>query len=239
MNLEQLFDYLAINTWDSISSAFRHKISYGEDAITSINLLSLKNQEKYNIVIQDTRSQEFEKGCDFEFWIGNDVSGWNRFSIQAKMITSGEQYRKLGHTVRGKLQIDVLNDYSILNGLIPLYCFYNYSRKMKALSSGCPKANNIREFGCSISPLKVVKKAMNIRGARNFKWIHQQKETAPWSCLVKCPKLLMLKSPTPLKEFLNKKQDNAEILYQKEVFSPEVEERPNWVGVIETDRDYV
>jgi len=82
--VEILFEKLAFTTWDAIENAFEQKILYGEDAITSINLLALKNASFPNIAIADTRPDESSKGCDFEFWIGNYSSGWYRYAIQAK-----------------------------------------------------------------------------------------------------------------------------------------------------------
>ena len=68
-SIENLFEKLAFTTWDAIENAFGNRISFGEDAITSINLLTLKNASFPTIAIEDTRPSESTKGCDFEFWI--------------------------------------------------------------------------------------------------------------------------------------------------------------------------
>ena len=60
--IESLFEKLAYTTWDAIENAFEHRIFYGEDAITSINLLALKNASFPNLAIADTRPDESTKG---------------------------------------------------------------------------------------------------------------------------------------------------------------------------------
>ena len=83
--VEILFEKLAFTTWDAIENAYGNRISFGEDAITSINLLALKNASFPTIAIEDTRPSESTKGCDFEFWIGTHKSGWYRFDCVVKI----------------------------------------------------------------------------------------------------------------------------------------------------------
>lgn len=187
---ESLFETLAFTTWDAIENAYTHKISLGEDAITSINLLALKNASFPNLAIVDTRPSESTKGCDFEFWIGNNKSGWHRYAIQAKKISvSSGRYDSLNHIVGDVPQIQILEQYASSNNAIPLYCLFNFSNNTKKPSTSCFKYLNIKEFGCSVTPLSTVKYALNTRGSRTFKWFHERKETLPWSCLVRCTKL--------------------------------------------------
>jgi len=249
--IETLFEKLAFTTWQAIENAFEHNISYGEDAITSINLLALKNASFPNLAIADTRPSESTKGCDFEFWIGNYKSGWYRYAIQAKKISvSSERYHSLNHKVGGVPQTDILEIYAKANKAIPLYCLFNFSKSTKKSLTACPNFKDIMEFGCSITPLSTTKIALKTRGARNFNWFHARKETLPWSCLVRCPQLHSHWS----QNVLGMKYENARhkelpdilarMLHQPDepiqfidtnIFSRETEYRPRWVGVVDTE----
>ena len=250
---EQILEKLAFTTWEAISNAFLQHISYGEDAITSVNLLSLKNESLSDLALQDTRINESTKGCDFEFWIGSNNKGWLRYAIQAKKITvSNGRYNSLSHKVAGKPQIDILESYSTANKAIPLYCLFNYSDQVGSINSGCPKFTNIKEVGCSVTPLKTVRKALKTRGARTFEWFHNRQETLPWSCLVRCPQISQhwppsklgfnyeemnhRELPQPLRLLLHGELQEV-LLIDSSVFSREIDYRPRWVGVIEITKN--
>jgi hypothetical protein len=248
-----LFEKLAFTTWEAIENAFEQKISFGEDAITSINLLALKNASFPDLVIADTRAEESIKGCDFEFWIGTYSSGWYRYAIQAKKITvSSERYQSLSHKVAGTNQINILETYAKANGALPLYCLFNFSRNTLASSTSCPNFKDIKEFGCSITPLNTIKLALRTRGARNFEWFHSRSETLPWSCLVRCPqinshwsdKILGMnyqdayhkKLPFNLSRMLEHPGETAQFL-DTNTFSRNIEYRPRWIGVINKENN--
>jgi hypothetical protein len=162
-------------------------------------LLSLKNESLGNLVLHDTRPTESKKGCDFEFWIGSNKNGWLRYAIQAKKITvSDNRYQALGHKVNGVPQIDILEKYSQVNRAIPLYCLFNYSEEVSGIKSGCPKYQKQEELGCSVTPLKTAREALNTRGAKTFTWFHSRSETLPWSCLVRCPQIMRHWTPRKL-----------------------------------------
>ena len=251
---EKIFTKLAFTTWETISNAFLERISYGEDAITSVNLLSLKNEALSNLVLQDTRTSESTKGCDFEFWIGSNNRGWNRYAIQAKKLTvSSGRYDSLSHKVGGVPQIDILEKYSAANKAIPIYCLFNSSKQVQGINSGCPMYKSEKELGCSVTPLKTVRKALKTRGARTFQWFHNRKETLPWSCLVRCPQISMhwrqeelglnieemtyRELPSLLTSLLHGEL-KPEQLIDSNIFSREVEYIPRWVGVIKiSDED--
>ena len=248
--LEKVLEELAFITWDTIGNAYDNRISYGEDAITSVNLLALKNKGFHNFVLEDTRINESSKGCDFEFWVGSNEKGWFRYAIQAKKITvSNQRYDALAHKVNGVPQIDILKNYARINQAIPLYCLFNKSVGLTSLRSGCPKFNNIKELGCSITPLQTVQTSLNTRGTRNFNWFHNRPETLPWSCLVRCPQISqhwsrstlgvshdeMMYSELPRQlALLLSKEGNAEEIVNSDIFSQEIHYRPRWVGVFET-----
>jgi hypothetical protein len=244
-----LFEKLAIVTWEAIENAYENRISLGEDAITSINLLGLKNASLPNLAIADTRPDESTKGCDFEFWIGNSKSGWLRYAIQAKKISvSSNRYESLNHSVGDVPQIDILERYSRANRAISLYCLYNFSNRSPVSSTSCPKYRDIKEFGCSITPSSTVKISISTWGAKNFNWFHARPETLPWSCLVRCPKIDMHwpekligkdykealhdRLPAVLTDLLHGGSLSENALYLN-LFSKETPYRPRWVGVID------
>lgn len=255
-----IFNKLAITTWDAIGNAFFNKISFGEDAVTSINLLNLKNSSLPNLVVADTRPTESTKGCDFEFWIGNDHSGWYRYAIQAKKLAvSKENYQSLNHKVGSEFQINILERYAKSNRAIPLYCLYNYSQSTKVplnscnIDSSCIKYSNIKELGCSISPLATTNLSLQTRGARTFDWFHSRNDTLPWSCLVRC-----LNIGKNLSERYYGIKNQSEIMYSElprvlrllisnetvsfknsDIFSQEVELRPKWIGVVQTEKHQI
>lgn len=256
-----IFNKLAATTWDAIGNAFFHKISYGEDAITSINLLTLKNESFPNIAIEDTRASESTKGCDFEFWIGNDYSGWYRYAIQAKKIAvSSEIYMSLNHKV-GSLKIpqtNILENYAKVNRAVPLYCLFNFSQISRSpvktcnISTSCQKYSSIKDFGCSVTPLSTTRRSLQTRGARTFDWFHARCETLPWSCLVRCShigqhlakkfygmsheEVVHPALPQILKRLISKQSDISSF-HNAEIFSRQVEFRPRWIGVVQTETD--
>lgn len=86
MRAVELFELLAATTWRTIHRASRNRISFGEDAITSINLNAIASLNDC-VVVEDSRVDEAHKGCDFEMWIGSHANGWKRYAVQAKKIT--------------------------------------------------------------------------------------------------------------------------------------------------------
>ena len=250
---EKIFENLAFTTWETILNAFSNNISYGEDAITSVNLLSLRNASLNGLVLEDIRSQESTKGCDFEFWIGSEEKGWLRYAIQAKKISvSSNRYNSLAHKVNGVPQIDILERYSLENRAIPIYCLFNYSDD--------PNYIDARELGCSVTPLKTVRESLKTRGARTFNWFHRREETLPWSCLVRFSKIVKYwpqdKLGFNIKEMRHQQlpdvlsslllnghsgqfpeTDNSETFVNSSLFSQKVEHRPRWVGVVDLDSD--
>lgn len=183
------FEQISKLTWETIEAAHKAKITFGEDAITAINLLSLATMIGSAVFIQDTRSKEKLIGADFELWVGIPTGGWRRYAIQAKKINvSTGRYDNLSHHLQSSPytpQIDLLQAYASANRAIALYCFYNHS--LDPFIWNCPKPIDAKQLGCSLTPASVVQLALATRGGRTFKWIHDRPETIPWRCLVCCP----------------------------------------------------
>jgi hypothetical protein len=254
MKAYELFEILASKTWKSIERCARNRIHLGEDAITTNNLDALASAGPCCVVIEDTRAKEDTTGCDFELWIGSDHRGWFRYAVQAKKIqVANDRYASLKHKVgkAGKLQIDILEDYSKLNRAIPIYCFYNNSNS--AFKWNCNLPTEKEQLGVSITPSSVVRKAITKSGCRTFSYIHGQPETLPWRCLVACPHLV---DPTKAK---NSKWSHISDGYYKELpkvlaslrettsrlsfeqipdlFSRESDLRPEWIGIIDVGKN--
>jgi hypothetical protein len=254
--LEQIFESLAFATWDILGNAHRNRIAYGEDAITSSNLLILKNARSKQLVVDDTRVDESNKGCDFEFWVGSDTStsGWHRYAIQAKKLrVSNDRYHSLAHKVGGRPQIDILAEYARANNAIPLYCLFNHSLCHQSIRPACRRFRNIKELGCSITPLSTVRVSLNTRGARTFKWFHDRPETLPWSCLLRCPQLSSYwpasstgfdfdeTAYTSLPDGLRQLVDGditAEQLKDSTLFSSDMALWPAFIGVLNISGEY-
>lgn len=252
-----------------------NKIHLGEDTITTFILDSIVSVRSSSFVVEDTRADESTKGCDFELWIGCDLHGWIRYAVQAKKITpSSGRYESIKHFVKSakKLQIDILDLYSQTNRAFPIYCFYNItippSSLMKPWSKtykwNCCDTENEYQFGCSVTPLSVVRDAFNRKRnfPKDFKSFHSHPETLPWACLVKCKGLCnsdkTLLSQNSSKNFpewdgvtdhIHKKlpeelsrlreQDLAEANFDKlqGLYDPEINLKPSWIGVIDLSRD--
>jgi hypothetical protein len=252
MNHPELFEILARTTWATIEAAARNRIQYGEDAITSVNLNALASSPDHSVVVEDTRVDEAIKGCDFEFWIGSDSSGWARYAIQAKKLSlPTSSYTKLGHKVGGNLQLDILERYARANRAAALYCFYNHSTLSHKWHCGFPIES--AQLGCSITPASVVKAYMRKRGQRTFQALHAHPSTLPWRCLVRCPRLAVSRTlchtgwpateayfyralPTSI-QVLAEERDGSVLVDAQEAFDSQVGLRPRWVGVFRIDYD--
>lgn len=186
MRAVELFELLASTAWRTILRANRNRISFGEDAITSINLNAIASLNDTCVAVEDSRVDEARKGCDFEMWIGSDVGGWRRYAVQAKKITVNTwRYEKLNHKVRGRSQIDILKQYALKAHAAPIYCFYNFAPHI--VSWNCAMPPDASQLGCMVVPAGVVEQAMRLRGCKHFGWMHIQAEAIPWRCLLTCP----------------------------------------------------
>lgn len=185
---------MAKNTWETLRDATDFHISQGEETITDNLLLHLLRQQDPNIrVIKTPKHLESQSGTDWEWWIGNINMGYVRYAVQAKKLDEKtHRYSKLNH-LTGQIpnqmfQHDVLRNYALKNNAIPLYAFYNHIN----LSSfnqywNCPLPLEIEQLGITVTPLKNVKKAIQTWGQRTFECLHQNSDTIPLRCLVKCP----------------------------------------------------
>lgn len=198
MNLIDLFERLAKETWERVRDGNALDIRLGETGITDFLLLDIKRANPPNIRIIKTPHQlESTKGTDWEWWIGSPQLGWLRYAVQAKKLYIGSQsYSKLSHRVGGIPQVNILENYSNANKAIPLFCFYNFCDWVNLAT--CWQCNLPREdaqLGCTVSPSFVVRQALIKPGCRTFEFIHSHPQSVPWRCLIKCPLFRLLYQP--------------------------------------------
>lgn len=253
MIAHELFELLAATTWRTIDRASGRRILFGEDAITSVNLLMLADGKNGTYAVEDTRVNESTKGCDFELWIGSSHAGWSRYAVQAKKIRSStDSYAQLKHEVGGTLKIDILETYADLNGAAPIYCLYNHSKQRGDWSCCLPEEQS--QLGCSVTPSTIIRNAINTkRGGKSFTKIHQDSRTVPWRCLVRCHSSgsngctrsicadgsnnnVHAKLPEQL-EYFTETGESAQLIDPGSMFSPDSFLRPQWVVVVNVQNE--
>lgn len=184
------------DVWNRLQNGKRFGISQGEETLTDNILLYLATQNLTSVkIIQTPKNLEPTKGTDWEWWIGNSKTGYLRYAVQAKKLDlKSGRYSSLNHKVgkgtSARPQHEILEDYANANGAIPLYAFYNYLEPADYPKKwNCPLPIDHSKLGCTVTPLKNVKKAISQRGCRTFEKIHDFKETVPLRCLAQCPNI--------------------------------------------------
>jgi hypothetical protein len=247
----ELFEILANKTWRSIGRCGKNKIHLGEDALTTINLDAIASARFTRVLVEDTRAQESKKGCDFELWLGNQINGWRRYAVQAKKIQlSDERYAALTHRVNGKLQIDILEEYSNANHAIPIYALYSNSDE--PYNWHCSLPNERGQLGIGIVSALDIRSAINTFGHKSFFALHNFYTVFPWRCLIRCENNDCNQSPKPWDSKKNKVYDRLPTelhslhekgetdlsVLQGKLFSEEFDLRPEWIAVIDTSKGW-
>lgn len=179
--LKVAFENITENVWKGLGDAFEHDISLGETSISDMILLYLIKLNNPHISIKQTKqNEEADFGTDWVWWIGSDDKGWVAFAVQAKKYsTKNDRYNSLAHKVKGISQSDILKIYSDSIQAVPLYALYNHVLR-KNFSAGITELIfNYPEnmYGVTLTSLNIIKEAMNTRGCRNFKFIHDKFST--------------------------------------------------------------
>ena len=200
-NAVQLFEGLASATWSRLGSASELESPFGEVTISQINMLDIRKSGNLLVRINATTPKEESKlGVDFDLFVGSYRRGvWWRYCIQAKKLSLPRKknwsltqtYPKLDYKLRnGSIQLELLDSYSQRVGGIPLYCFYNYSLYPGSFLDHwhCKGPEDQTQFGCTVAPLSTVRNAI-IAPKRSFAEIHQEQQSLPWRCLIRCPRM--------------------------------------------------
>lgn len=192
MNSCKLFQELATATFDRVLLGHRYNCSQGETTITDINALEIVRAKLGDITIHKAiGTEEARFGFDWEWWIGDDRSGWFRFSVQAKKLSLAQNcYNTLRKRVGTVWQIDVLESFARSQQSIPLYCFYNWVNNSIAKAHWhCNVPLQPDQLGCTLVPLHVVRPVHDKRVKKGFESLHSATESLPWRCLMCCPML--------------------------------------------------
>ena len=164
--------------WDVIGYARTQQVRMGEDALTSLVVLGVGALEVKGARVFDMRAGEHEHGADVALWLEVRGNTWAGVAIQvkkAKLRSGTGFYEKLGHTVGGRRQVDILIDYAVHEHMTPLYALLNDAASMGAcrrLGTSCCSVWDDGWAGCTVVDAAVVKQALAKRGRRTTAWIH-------------------------------------------------------------------
>jgi len=187
-----VFERLARRTWMLIPLSHQFNCSFLETTFTDTNLLDIAAAQLPGVrVYKASGSDEPEKGFDWEWWIGRLGRFW-RYSVQAKLLKYiPQRYHSLRREVAGRQQIEILEDFSINQGTIPLYCFYNAVVDADAADRWhCNLLRENAQLGCTVVPLDAVKPYTQLWQRRDFANLHADDRALPWRCLVTCPHVI-------------------------------------------------
>lgn len=170
--------------WHNMSKAAAKGLWLSEETLTELvqfNIATL-HQGKGFVVDLATKPQESKHGADWEWWFTRGSKGFG-FRVQAKRLFPSHSYQSLLHGKSGPYeQLDKLVLRAAADGLIPLYCFYNFSHKPNSfagMSNTCRHEYRLPSFwGCSIASPHEVKKA----GSNNLGVL--KAAMVPWHTLV-------------------------------------------------------
>lgn len=226
--LKVAFENLTKNVWKGLEDSFEHDISFGETSISDMILLYLKKLNNPQISIEQTKqNEESSFGTDWVWWIGSNDKGWIALAVQAKKYnTKDDRYNSLAHKVKGIYQSDILKQYADSIQAIPIYALYNYALR-ENFSTGVRGAifnypKNM--YGVTLTPLNVIKEAVNKRGCRNFEFIHNNFNT------ITLPELIF-QTETYLDNYAN--SDNKSKLFEMQ---PKVHSRIPVDELVKTEK---
>lgn len=196
--LKHHLDLVCDDVWQRLENSKRFNISQGEETCTDNLLLYLASQRLSTInIIKTPKNKESVQGTDWEWWIGNEKTGFLRYAVQAKKLDlKTHRYaclkQKVGKGASAQFQHKILEDYANANKAIPLYAFYNHLDTLHLPKKwNCPLPLDHSKLGCTVTPLNNVKNAISQIGARTFDKIHSLPETVPLRCLAVCPHLAL------------------------------------------------
>ena len=199
--LKALFTKQSKGIWDRLgyvrdsykSRGVLGPVRFGEETISDLLMMDLYIKGFTLAHFKQTsKPEESMWGTDFELWLGSRQLGWFRFAVQAKKLDlRTDRYGSLTQDNTNGSQIELLEDYALLNRAAPLYSLYNHTDCANGVDHWhcCTGPINLKELGCSVTPSSNIHIAIDKRGGKNFDSIHKQPSTLPWKCLVSCPKV--------------------------------------------------
>lgn len=180
------FHALAIRTWNRMHMNLTTRIRLREDGITALNLqdISLHLGGKVEVIDFSPCVESHVTGADWEWWFLGQHSVFGA-AVQAKCLSSMNDY-DIGYIPNhGYPQIERLLDYSIANSIAPLYCFYNWWSMTSVPHvwpcGSYPKQDDL--WGCALADGWEV---YNYHLAGNYSASTLAAICEPWHCIVCC-----------------------------------------------------
>lgn len=187
---------VAAQSWNLMTTGIAQGIGPGEETLTDINLILLKQMIPSMLVTKFTKHVEASNGADWEWWIGSSAEElWFQLRIQAKRSghdgtkPSGVRYEHIDHPSTGSSrQYDTLILKSLKLGAIPFHVFFNgwpaeryvmespyrhdhWACLIRAYNSAfLPSARlwNSMNWGCTMAPSETVKGICEAPSTSNF-----------------------------------------------------------------------
>ena len=179
----------AVETFGLLQDARDTGVQLGEETLTDLNLLRLRQHHMADIKIRaSTKPVEGKQGTDWEWWLIDSAGALGTgFGVQAKVLNLKTNCFPHLHYKKGKsYQSKKLEKHCKANTLYPLYCVYtNFDAKDVPGLDGCgTNPLNMPSYGCSLIPY------WHVAALRDDKEIHDLKsvmaEAIPWQCLFCC-----------------------------------------------------
>ena len=108
------------------------------------------------------------------------------YVVQAKKLkldqSQAYSHGKLRYPAGSKYQLNALKEFAGWVGTVPMYCFYNNVDHRTALTHWNCRVQappDIRQLGCTLAPLDVVRRIHDGRGPKGFRSIHVSQEALP------------------------------------------------------------
>lgn len=179
------FQNLATRTWYRMKNNHETPISIREDGITALNLQDLYHlqSQEFTVVDFSPHVESNITGADWEWWIMQPGNNFG-MAVQAKSLSKKGTYDIPYVPQNGYPQIQRLLDYSLSNGLMPLYCFYNWWRFPPAHFWPCGSYVEKEDlWGCALADGLTIWK-LHCQKKYTIQSIHTC--TMPWHCIVCC-----------------------------------------------------
>lgn len=193
---------IAESTWCRLRDAKTYSVRLGEETITDLLVLDFMRSEmqRSSRIFHVTKQKEAQHGIDLLIVTRIDSNSAAVLAVQAKKLYyNTERYDSLNHRVGDNRipQLDLLESYAWKRGYIPLYLLYNYTDlKTEELTKywHCSQQLCQEQLGCTFVPSWRIRDALNRRGQRNFRAIHniesssttRKGDALPWRCLFDC-----------------------------------------------------
>lgn len=189
MTVCETFRQLSFGTWTHLGRARRIEHQPGEETLTDINVLELKDRHPDEVFTKTfTKPQEGVNGADWEWWFTNSrMNKWLGFRVQAKVLKlSSNRFEHLHYRKGNSYQSAKLKRSSSAEGLVPLYCVYSHwtgEGKVSVWPCGT-FGPAIESFGCALLPVRHIDDLRKASHDNRLGAVIQM--SFPWHCLVCC-----------------------------------------------------